>query len=124
MKSVFFSAPLFFIIASLAHADCTYPKAPGSTPDGKTASKEQMLAAKKDYDQYNADMNKYLDCIKVEIDAMAPADASKMTSEQKKQNDDQQKVLVQKNNAAVEELQGRVTAFNEQLKAYKAAHQK
>jgi hypothetical protein len=45
---------------------------------------------------------------------MSPAD--------KKKSDEQLKILTQKNNAAVDELQALVGRFNEQLKAYKAAH--
>ena len=40
-----------------------------------------------------------------------------------KKADEQQKLLVQKNNAAVDELQANVGRFNEQLKAFKAKSQ-
>ena len=43
-----------------------------------------------------------------------------MTADEKKKADEQQKVLVQKNNAAVDELQAVVGRFNEQLKIFKA----
>jgi len=110
--------------APLAHADCTYPKAPDAAPDGNTATLEQMISAKKGFDQYNTDMNKYLDCIKLEMDAATPADPSKVTPEEKKKIDEQQKMLVQKNNAAVDELQAVVARFNEQLKVFKAKNKK
>jgi len=45
-----------------------------------------------------------------------------LSAEQKKKMDEQAKVLVAKNNAAVDELQAVVGRFNDQLKAYKAAH--
>jgi len=110
--------------APLAHADCTYPKSPDAAPDGNTATLEQMITAKKGFDQYNTDMNKYLDCIKLEMDAATPADPSKVTPEEKKKIDEQQKMLVQKNNAAVDELQAVVARFNEQLKVFKAKNKK
>ncbi len=110
--------------APLAHADCTYPKSPDAAPDGNSATLEQMVAAKKDFDLYNGDMNKYLDCIKLEMDAATPADPTKLTPEEKKKADEQQKMLVQKNNAAVDELQAVVAKFNEQLKIFKAKNKK
>ncbi len=106
--------------AASAQADCTYPRAPEAPPDGNTATKDQMIAAKHDFDRYNGEMNSYLDCLKLEMDAAAPKDPSKLTADEKKKADAQQKVLVQKNNAAVDELQAVVGHFNEQLKIYKA----
>jgi hypothetical protein len=65
-------------------------------------------------------MNSYLDCLKLEVEAATPKDPKKLTADEKKKADDQQKILVQKNNAAVDELQAVVGRFNEQLKLYKA----
>ena len=42
---------------------------------------------------------------------------TKLTPDEKKKADDQQKILVQKNNAAVDELQAAVGHFNDQLKS-------
>ena len=102
--------------AAVAQADCAYPRAPDAPPDGNTASKDQMIAAKHDFDRYNGEMNSYLDCLKLEMDAAAPKDPKKPTADEKKQA----AILVQKNNAAVDELQAVVGRFNEQLKIYKA----
>lgn len=113
---------LAFSTAALADPNCTYPAAPGAMPDGATATKEAMVAAKNDTARYNTDMNVYLDCLKAAQDKLTPADPSKLTADQKKKADDQIKALVAKNNAAVDELQAVVGKFNEQLKAYKAAH--
>lgn len=114
---------LVFALGSAAHsqASCTYPTAPATPPDGATATKDQMVTASQDFKRYNSDMNAYLDCLKLEMDAATPKDPKKLTADEKKKADDQQKVLVQKNNAAVDELQANVGKFNEQLKAYKAA---
>jgi signal recognition particle subunit SEC65 len=101
--------------AAVAQADCTYPRAPDAPPDGNTATKDQMIAAKHDFDRYNGEMNSYLDCLKLEMDAATPKDPKKPTAEEKKQA----AILVQKNNAAVDELQAVVGRFNEQLKIYK-----
>jgi signal recognition particle subunit SEC65 len=102
--------------AAVAQADCTYPRAPDAPPDGNTATKDQMIAAKHDFDRYNGEMNSYLDCLKLEMDAASPKDPKKPTADEKKQA----AILVQKNNAAVDELQAVVGRFNEQLKIYKA----
>jgi hypothetical protein len=117
---------LIFALGSAAHsqATCTYPRSPDAPPDGNSASKDQMIAAKHDFDRYNSEMNAYLDCLKLEMDAATPKDPKKLTADEKKKADDQQKILVQKNNAAVDELQANVGRFNEQLKAFKAKNQK
>jgi hypothetical protein len=108
--------------AALADTNCTYPAAPAAVPDGATATKDQMVAAKNDTARYNTDMNLYLDCLKAAQDKLVPADPSKLTPDQKKKVDDQIKILVAKNNSAVDELQAVVGKFNDQLKAYKTAH--
>jgi hypothetical protein len=112
--------PLTLVLAlgtvAVAQADCTYPRAPDAPPDGNTATKDQMIAAKHDFDRYNGEMNSYLDCLKLEMDAAAPKDPKKPTADEKKQA----AILVQKNNAAVDELQAVVGRFNEQLKLFKA----
>src|SRR5215475_9281489 len=110
-------------IAAHARAECTYPKAPEAPPDGNTATRDQMIAAKHDFDRYNGEMNTYLDCLKLESDKVVPKDTSKMKPEEKKKIEEQQQILAQKNNAAVDELQAVVGKFNEQLKIYKAKTQ-
>src|SRR5271170_8101214 len=116
---------LLLALGTVAHARaaCTYPRSPDAPPDGNTATKEQMIAAKHDFDRFNGEMNSYLDCLKLEMDAASPKDPTKLSADEKKKADEQQKILVQKNNAAVDDLQAVVGRFNEQLKAYKAAHQ-
>jgi hypothetical protein len=113
---------LVFALGAAAHANaaCSYPRSPDAPPDGASATKDQMIAAKHDFDRYNGEMNSYLDCLKLEMDAATPKDPSKLSPDEKKKADEQQKVLVQKNNAAVDELQANVGRFNEQLKIYKA----
>jgi hypothetical protein len=118
------SLTLVFALGSAAHAQatCTYPQAPGAIPDGNTASKEEMIAAKNDVSRYNSQMNAYLDCIKLEINAATPKDPSKLSKDEKAKAEEQEKILTQKNNSAVDELQAVVGRFNDQLKAYKAKH--
>jgi len=106
--------------AAHARATCIYPQSPAPPPDGATATKDQMIAAAKDFKRYNGEMNSYLDCLKLEIDAATPKDSKKLSPDEKKAADEQQKILVQKNNAAVDELTAAVGHFNEQLKIFKA----
>jgi hypothetical protein len=108
--------------AAVAQADCTYPRAPDAVPDGNTASKEEMIAAKNEVSRYNTEMNAYLDCLKLEINAATPKDPSKLSKDERAKAEEQEKILTQKNNAAVDELQAVVGRFNDQLKAYKAKH--
>jgi hypothetical protein len=120
--------PSLLMIAGLcvhaqAHATCVYPKAPGATPNGATATKEEMVAANQDFKRYNSEMNGYLECIKLEIDSVTPKDPNKITADEKKRIEDQKKLLVQKNDAAVDELQAVVGRFNEQIRIYKARNQ-
>jgi hypothetical protein len=113
---------LVFALGFAAHAraDCSYPKSPDAPPDGSTATKEEMVAAAKAFKSYNTDMNAYLDCLQLEIDAAVPKDQSKLTPDEKKKLAQQQQQLTLKHNAAVDELQAVVGRFNEQLRIYKA----
>ena len=104
------------LAAAQAHAACNYPVAPGKFPDGNSATKEEMLAAKSQVVTYNKDMETYLSCIQGEFDAKTAADTTS-TPEQKA---DAQKMQEQKYNAAVQELQGVADRFNEQLRVWKA----
>lgn len=78
-----FSAPAFA---------CERPTAPGSIPDGNTASKEEMLAAKKTVDAFKSSMEEYFAC-------------EKSTA---------------KKDAAGQELVKVADRFNAQVKAFKA----
>jgi hypothetical protein len=113
---------LVFALGAAFHAQaaCVYPRAPDPPPDGNTATRDQMIEAKHDFDRYNGEMNVYLDCLKLESDTAVPKDPSKLTADEKKKADEQQKILAQKNNAAVDELQAVVGRFNAQLKIFKA----
>ncbi len=116
---------LAFSLVTAVHAqqdECVYPHAPSSTPDGNTATKEQMIAGKHEFDRYNTEMNAYLDCLKLKTDALTPKDPTKLSPEEKQKVDEQIKILIQKNNAAVDELQAAVGHFNDQIKLYKAKH--
>jgi len=122
MKSPILAAVLALAFAGgPAYAACTYPTSPDKIPDGRVASMEDMVAAKKQVEQYNKDMEAYLSCIKLEYDTQVSSTDGTLTAEQKTELEKRQ---VQKHNAAIDELEGVAGRFNEQVKAYKAAHPK
>jgi hypothetical protein len=80
-------------------------------PDGKTATMDQLLAAQAQVKSYMAAMQTYLACIDMEADAKgadAPAEYKSM--------------MIDRHNTAVSEMEQIAAAFNEQVKAYKAAN--
>jgi hypothetical protein len=117
-------------IALQASAACDYPKPPGAdkVPDGSKASKEEMLAGMKLMRDYNAQITAYTDCLKTEhaaavakIDA-APAADKAAQDKAAAQKADLEKRLQQQNDAAVDEASTVTGRFNDQVKAYNAAH--
>ena len=102
-----------------AMADCSYPKAPTKIPDGNVAALEEMVAAKKSVEGYNKEMDAYLSCIKLEQDGAVEKGGASLSEDQKKQI---AAIYAQKNDAAVDELQGIAARLNEQIRVYKAKH--
>jgi hypothetical protein len=107
-----------------AAADCVYPRAPATMPDGATATLDEMKAAKKQYDQYNSDMTVYLDCVRAEHEASKPKVEDGMSEADKKavqkRIDDSEGRFVAKNDSAVDELQAIMDRFNEQIRTFNA----
>jgi hypothetical protein len=116
MKNVVLGALLFGLAAQQAQSACTYPIAPGKFPDGSTASREEIKAAKDVVIKYDADMNTYLVCIRSEYETRITAQ-SNVTAEQKAE---MERMHAQKEDAALAEVKDVVDRFNEQLKAWKA----
>jgi hypothetical protein len=82
-----------------------------SIPDGKTATMEQLLAAQGQVKTYMAAMNEYLACIDGEAEAKGE-DAPEQY----------QAMMATRHNTAVSEMESVAAAFNDQVKAYKAAN--
>jgi hypothetical protein len=59
-----FAALLVLAAAASPALACERPTAPTNIPDGTTASKEEMLAAKKEIDAFKLGMEGYLACEK------------------------------------------------------------
>ena len=104
-------AALAVLFACSAHADCAFPKAPASIPDGKTATEAEMVAAMAAFKAYNDEVNEFGKCLEQETKDKAAGTAQLM----------QLKTMqTKKLNAAVDELQAKAKQFNEQVRAFKA----
>ncbi|HKZ74797.1 MAG TPA: hypothetical protein VJ011_12075 [Steroidobacteraceae bacterium] len=121
MKLILSLATLSLCAAGSAYGACSYPQSPSKLPDGNTATMEEMQAAAKAVRQYDADINAYVACLKLEHDQSVAKDAAALTDEQKKEIE---RMQVQKHNAAIDELEGVATRFNEQVKVFKAKNDK
>jgi len=121
MKLLLTAAGLAALAVSPAYANCTYPHAPSHIPDGNVATMAQMLKAQKAVRAYNTHMMTYLHCIKHQQDQAIIKASTKLT---KKQIKAMEKMEVQKNNAAVDQLQTVANQFNAQVKIYEAKHSK
>ena len=94
-----------------AQAECPFPKAPASIPDGKTASEQDMVAAMASFKAYNEEVNTFGACLEGETKAKAAGSGQLM----------QLKTMqTKKLNAAVDELQTKAKQFNEQVRIFKA----
>jgi cellobiose phosphorylase len=121
MKSLLAAAALAALTLAPAYADCTYPKPPANLPDGNVATLAQMLAAQKSVQAYNGTMNTYLTCIKKQSDATIAKQSLKLT---KKQIKSLEIMEIQRNNAAVDQLQKVAKRFNAQVRIYQKKHAK
>jgi len=98
-------------LAFSAHAECAYPKAPATIPDGKTASETEMVAAMNAFKAYDADVKSFGACLDQETKEKSAGTAQLM----------QLKTMQSKKlNAAVDELQSKAKEFNEQVRVFKA----
>ena len=108
-------------LATAAHAECVYPKAPANTPDGATATQEQMVEGMKAVKEYNGQVTAYLSCLETEMNTRVEAAGPDAPPEQIEQI---KAITTKRHNAAVEELEAHAARFNEQVKIYKARDKK
>lgn len=80
-------------------------------PDGQTSTMQQMLAAQAEVKAYQAAMNEFLACIDSELEAEGELAPEEFKS-----------LMVSRHNVAVAEMEGVAAAFNDQIKAYRAAN--
>jgi len=102
-------AVAFAIFVSAASA-CETPTVV-AMPDGKTSTKEQMLAARDQVKAYMTSMETFMKC----VDDEAATKGDGAPPEYKDQ-------MAARHNAAVAEMEAVAAAFNDQLHAYNAAH--
>jgi hypothetical protein len=108
------------LAAAPAWAACTYPKGPDKIPDGNSATLDEMLAAQKAVKQFDADVGAYQTCLETELNEGLAA-APTLTEDQKKER---QKIVVQKQNAAAEEVTAVANRLNEQIRVYREKNKK
>ena len=104
---------LLFVLASPLALACDYPTTP-HIPDGATASKDELLAAKADVQSYIAAVDEYLTCIETtEKEAVAAMDNP--SPEELQRRDE---MLNKKFDAANEQKVLVGEQFNQQIRAY------
>lgn len=101
-------------LASVAHADCAYPKPPESMPDPKTATQPDMIAAMAAFKQYNSDVDAYVVCLDEETTAKSKEAAGAGAIMQIKA------IQAKKKTAATDERQAKIEAFNKTVREFKA----
>jgi hypothetical protein len=112
------------VAAGAARADCVYPQAPQSLPNGAQATKEQMLAAQAEVKAYSQAVQEvYLPCLDKEkgesVAALDPADPEYAAKKNAVES-----IQAKKHNAALDELQAVADRWNTERKAYAEAQKK
>jgi hypothetical protein len=103
---------ILLVITPFAVA-CDYPDRP-QIPDGATASKDDLLAAKASIQSYMEAVDEYLTCVETEEQAAA-AELDNPSSEELQRRD---AMLTKKFDAANEEKALVGEQFNQQIRAY------
>ncbi|MGC3982033.1 MAG: hypothetical protein QM808_12290 [Steroidobacteraceae bacterium] len=101
-------------LSTSAYADCAFPKAPESIPDGKSASEPEMISAMTAFKQYNTDVDTYVACLDTETDAKIKEAGAAGAIMQIKA------MQAKKKSSATDERQAKVNTFNEQVRTFKA----
>jgi hypothetical protein len=104
---------LALAFAVSAQADCAFPAAPDTIPDGKTASEAEMVAAMKAFKDYDGQVNAYVSCLDQETKTKSEGAAASQIMQIKSMQS-------KKQNAAVGELQAKAAKFNEQVRVFKS----
>jgi len=102
---------VFALGSPLTHRHCTYPARP-RRPLMRDGDEGSNGSGETGFTRYNTEMNAYLECIKLEMDAATPKDPKKLTPEEKKKSTNSKRSGAE-NNAAVANC-NHVGRFNEQ----------
>ena len=108
---------LGLLMAAAANAECTYPKEPANTPDGATATQDQMVEGMKAVKEYNNQVTTYLSCLDEEMNARVEAAGPDAPADQIEQI---KAIDTKRHNAAVDALEQQAARFNEQVKVFKS----
>ena len=109
LKHIKLAAALAFAAFSFqAQAECTYPKAPATIPDGKSASEPEMVAAMNAFKMYNDEVAAFGKCLDTEVAGAGGQTMAMKTMKSKKIA------------AAQDELQEKAKLFNEQVRVFKS----
>ncbi len=103
------------LVSLSAAAECDKPW-PVDVPDGKTATKEEMLEAQKAIKDYLADADTYLVCLEEEGRAVKvdPEDQEALQEAM-----EEQAIRTRRHNAMVDEMHMLAERFNQTVRAYK-----
>lgn len=112
---------LALFMAAAANAECVYPREPSNTPDGSTATQDEMVAGMKSVKEYNGQVTAYLSCLEQEMNARIEAAGPDAPAEQVEQI---KAIHTKRHNAAVEALEQHAARFNEQVKTFKGRDKK
>jgi hypothetical protein len=104
-------ATIASLAATAALADCAFPKAPATIPDGKVATEAEMIEAMKVFKAYNEEVTAFGTCLEEETRTKANGTAQLMQLKS---------LQMKKHNAAVDELQTKAKLFNEQVRIFKS----
>lgn len=103
--------------------DCVSPGAAPTVPDGKTASKEEMITGSQAVRQYNVDTSAYLECMDArdaDMEALEQQAAKNKDSDRVKEIRETRAERLKERNAAFERLDKAAADFNEAVRDYKA----
>jgi len=103
---------LFLLSSSIAFA-CDYPERP-AIPDGSTASKDELIAAKNSVQDFMANVDEYLNC----IEGAEKAAVEEMDSPSEEVLQRRDEMLNKKFDAANEEKALLGEQFNQEIRAY------
>jgi hypothetical protein len=122
MTKVIVAAALLLASVGFAQAQtgssCVYPQPPRSIPDGNTATYDEMVEAHKTIRQYDADVRTYAVCLELELKSLVE---SQGVDDARRQ--ELEAMYASRNNAAIDQVQAVVDAFNQQLRIYRAREQ-
>jgi glutamate synthase domain-containing protein 2 len=117
MKIHLLSCLLLVAAGNLAQAaECVYPREPKNTPNGLTATNDEMVAGMKLVKEYNAKVTEYLACLDTQMQEALTSAGPDATAEAVGKI---KSINAQRHNAAIEALESHAARFNEEVRAFK-----